>query len=79
MLGVLSSQKELSQQVHKLMNYVIDSDGSSVQAGVKNIKSTKSRTDDAGDLRNALKKTQSKIKSMENEIKKFEAENIHQD
>ena len=60
------------------MNFIFHSDGS-VQAGVKNIKSTKTYGDDAGDLRNVLKKTQSKIKLMENEIKKFEAANIHQD
>ena len=71
--------KELSQQVHKLMNYIIDSDGTSVQAVVKNTKSARTRDEDAGDLRDVVKKTQLKIRSMENEIKKFEAENIHQD
>ena len=71
--------KELSQQVHKLMNYIIDSDGASVQAVVKNTKSARKRDEDAGDLRDVVKKTQLKIRSMENEIKKFEAENIHQD
>ena len=61
------------------MNYIIDSDGASVQAVVKNTKSARKRDEDAGDLRDVVKKTQLKIRSMENEIKKFEAENIHQD
>ena len=61
------------------MNFIFYSDGSSAEAGVKHTKSERTRDDDAGALRNVLKKTQSKIKSMENEIKKFEAENIHQD
>ena len=65
--------------MHKLMNFIFYSNESSVPVGLKNIKSTKTGADDAGDIRNVLKKTQSKIKSMENEIKKFEAENIHQD
>ena len=74
MLFIIS--KELSQQVHKLMNVMVDS--SSTQKRVKVTKSTEDRVKD-DDLKSLFKKTQSKISSIENEIKRVEAKNLHQD
>ena len=42
------------------------------------IKSTK-RADESGELWNLLKKTQSQVSALENEITKVEADNIHQE
>ena len=42
------------------------------------IKSTK-KADESGELWNLLKKTQSQVRALENEITKVEAENIHQE
>ena len=53
-------------------------DSSSTQKRVKVTKSTEDRVKD-DDLKSLFKKTQSKISSIENEIKRVEAKNLHQD
>ena len=58
------------------MNVMVDS--SSTQKRVKVTKSTEDRVKD-DDLKSLFKKTQSKISSIENEIKRVEAKNLHQD
>ena len=60
------------------MNLMLQFDGA--QNGAKVLKSgIRNDEDSSGELLNLLKKTQSKVSSLENEITRVEAENIHQD
>ena len=66
-------QNQLSQQLHMIMAQLPKgSQGENV------LKATK-KEDDNGELLKLLKKTQSQVSSLENEITKIEAENIHQE
>ena len=58
------------------MNVMVDS--SPIQNSIKEMESTENRVKNY-DLKNLFKKTQSKINSIENEIKRVEAKNVHQD
>ena len=67
-----------------LMNMMMSNDGSTREASYKNLKSnvrSNRRTlgEDGDELFELLKKTQTKVNSFENEFKKVEAENLHQD
>ena len=67
-----------------LMNMMMSNDGSTRQASYKDLKSnvrSNSRTlnEESDELMELLKKTQTKVNSFENEFKKVEAENLHQD
>ena len=66
------------------MNMMMSNDGSTRQASYKDLKSnvrSNSRTlnEESDELMELLKKTQTKVNSFENEFKKVEAENLHQD
>ena len=65
-------QNQLSQQLHMIMSKLPEG-----YQGGADIKASKAE-DDSGELLKLLKKTQSEVSSLENEIKKVEAENIHQ-
>ena len=64
---------QLSQQLHMIMWKLPE--GSQGEADLKGSK----KEDQSGELLKLLKKTQSEVSSLENEIKKVEAENIHQE
>ena len=66
-------QNQLSQQLHMIMSKLPE--GSQGEAELKVSK----KEDQSGELLKLLKKTQSEVSSLENEIKRVEAENIHQD
>ena len=73
----LMALKELNQRMILLMNMMMKNEGSSRQASNKDLKQT---TDEDGDeLLELLKKTQTEVNALENEFKKVEAENLHQD
>ena len=61
------------------MNLMLEFDGSQKRAEV--LKSGVRNNDEvaSGNFLNLLQKTQSKVSSLENEITRVEAENIHQD
>jgi len=68
------------------MNMMMTNDGSSQHSNnlYKNLKSNarsnrKLSDQDGDELFELLKKTQSKVNSLENEFQKVEAENLHQD
>ena len=64
--------------MEKMMNLMLQYDGD--QKSAKVLKSGIRNDEDAsGELLDLLKKTQSKVSSLENEITRVEAENIHQD
>ena len=74
--------KVLQQQMNILIDLLI-SEGSSRQTGFKQIESnafTKGKTSDevSDKVLTLLKNTQKKVNSLENEIVKVEAENVHQ-
>ena len=63
--------------MEKMMNLMLQYDGD--QKSAKVLKSGIHNDEDAsGKLLDLLKKTQSKVSSLENEITRVEAENIHQ-
>ena len=66
-------QNQLSQQLNIIMGKM--SEKSKFPAALKASK----KKDESGKLLNLLKKTQKQVSSLENEIKRIEAENIHQD
>ena len=75
--------KELNQRMIFLMNMMMGNVGSS-HGGYRDFKlndrSGKITADVGGDeLLELLKKTQTKVNSLENEFKKVETENLHQD
>ena len=66
------------------MNMMMTNDGSSQQSNYKDFKSNarsnrKSSDQEGDELFELLKKTQTKVNSLENEFQKVEAENLHQD
>ena len=63
-------QNQLSQQLNAIMGKI--SEKSKIPAASK-------KKNESGKLLNLLKKTQMQVTSLENEIKRIEAENIHQD
>ena len=65
-------QNQLSQQLNMIMSKLPE--GSQGEAELK----VRKKEDQSGELLKLLKKTQSEVSSLENEIKKVEAENIHQ-
>ena len=63
------------------MNMMMTNDWSSQQTGFKDLKSNahRGKSDNKNDeLLELLKKTQSTVKSLENEFKKVESKNLHQ-
>ena len=70
--------------VINVMNMVMSNDWNSQQASYKYLKSNprsnrKTSDEDGQKFLELLKKTQTKVNSLENEFKKVEAENLHQD
>ena len=66
------------------MNMMVTNDGSSQQSGYKDFKSNalsnrKTSGLEGEELFELLKKTQTKVNSLENKFKNVEAENLHQD
>ena len=66
------------------MNMMMTNDWSSQRSGFKDLKSNarsnREKSNDKNDeLLELLKKTQSTVKSLENEFKKVKSENLHQD
>ena len=64
------------------MNMMMTNDWSSQRSGFKDLKSNarRGKSDNKNDeLLELLKKTQSTVKSLENEFKKVKSENLHQD
>ena len=60
-----------------LMNMMMKNDGFLRQASDKDLKR---KSDEGGnELFDLLKKTQTEVNTLENELKKVEAENLHQD
>lgn len=76
---LLEIVKDLNQRMEKMMNLMLQFDN--FQKGTKVLKSGIRDQDEvaSGELFDLLKKTQTKVSSLENEIKRVEAENIHQD
>ena len=66
-------QNQLSQQLHMIMSKLPE--GSQGEADLKGSKAE----DESGELLKLLKKTQSQVSSLENEIHRVEAENINQE
>ena len=66
-------QNQLSQQMHMIMAKLPET-----SKGEADLKATK-KEDNTDELVKLLKKTQSHVRSLENEIKKVETENIHQE
>ena len=67
-----------------VMNLVMSNDWNSQLASYKNLKSNprsnrKTSDEDDHEFLELLKKTQTKVNSLENEFKSVEAENLHQD
>ena len=69
--------KELNQRIILLMNMMMKNEGPSRQASDKDLKQTSDQ--DSDELLELLKKTQTEVNALENEFKKVEAENLHQD
>ena len=70
---ILGIQNQLSQQLNMIMGKLPER--SQTEADFKASK----KEIDSSKLLNLLKKTQIQVSSLENEIKRVEAENIHQD
>ena len=66
-------QNQLSQQLHMIMAQLPKR-----SQGEADMKASK-KEDHGGQLLKLLKKTQSQVSSLENEITRVEAENIHQE
>ena len=66
-------QNQLSQQLHMIMSKLPEG-----SQGGADIKASKME-DESDELLKLLKKTQSQVSSLENEIHRVEAENIHQE
>ena len=76
--------KELNQRMNFVMNLVMSNDWNPQQASYKDLKSNsrsnrKTSDEDGHEFLELLKKTQTKVNSLENEFQKVEAENLHQD
>ena len=70
--------------MRKMSNFILQLDGLSLSQGfVEEGKSASLHRDESDSssesIISLLKKTQSKVSSLENEIKRIESENIHQD
>ena len=62
-----------------MLNFMLSSEAFSRKSGNIAVKSsTDSKKNETGDLWHLLKKTQSEVNSIENEIKRVVTENIHQ-
>ena len=62
-----------------MLNFMLSSEAFSTKSGNIAAKSkTDSKKNETGDLWDLLKKTQSEVNSVENEIKRVVTENIHQ-
>ena len=62
-----------------MLNFMLSSEAFSRKSGHAAVKSsTDGNKNEAGDLWDLLKKTQSEVNSIENEIKRVVTENIHQ-
>ena len=64
--------------MHKLMNIMLDPNGSTTRTRFEGLKSTKNEVELSSEIHELLKKTQSKINSVENEIKNVVSENNYQ-
>ena len=64
----------MSDQLNSITEHLTDNEGSSHEADLE----SKKKENESIDLWNLLKKTQSQVSSLENEITEIEAENIHQ-
>ena len=67
-----------------VMNLVLSNDWNSQQASYKDLKSNarsnrKTSDEESHEFLELLKKTQTKVNTLENEFKNVEAENLHQD
>ena len=67
-----------------VMNLVLSNDWNSQQASFKDLKSNahsnrKTLDEESHEVLELLKKTQTKVNSLETEFKNVEAENLHQD
>ena len=65
-----------------ILNFLLSSEASSRRNGLEAIKSKageRNARNESVELWEFLKKTQSKVNSIENEINRVETENIHQD
>ena len=76
--------KELNQRMNFVMNLVMSNDWNPQLASYKDLKSNsrsnrKTSDEDGHEFLELLKKTQTKVNSLENEFQKVEAENLHQD
>ena len=77
-------RKELNQRMNLVMNMVMASDWNSQSGSYKDLKSNarsnrRTSDEDGDELLELLKKTQTKVKSLENDFKKVKTENLHQD
>ena len=74
--------QELNQKINLILNFLLSSEVATRKNGFQAIKS---KTDDRNaknetvELWSLLKKTRSKVNSIENEINRVETENLHQD
>ena len=76
--------KELNQRMNLVMNMVMANDWNPQSDSYKELKlnarSIRRKSDEESDeFLELLKKTQTKVNSLENEFKKVETENLHQD
>ena len=65
----------MSDQLNSITEQLTANEGTSRKADLE----SRNQEDESADLLNLLKKTQSQVTSLENEITKIEAENIHQE
>ena len=77
-------QKELNQRMNLVMNMVMANDWNLHSGSYKDLKSNarsngRTSNEENDDLLELFKKTQTKVNSLENEFKKVETENLHQD
>ena len=66
---------KMSSQLNSITEQLTANEGTSRKADLESRK----REDESSDLLILLKKTQSQVTSLENEITKIEAENVHQE
>ena len=74
--------QELNQKMNLILNFLLSSEATSRKTGLEAITSKaddKNAKNETFELWDFLKKTQSKVNSIENEINRVETENIHQD
>ena len=65
----------MSDQLNSITEQLTANEGTSRKTDLE----SRNQKDESADLLNLLKKTQSQVTSLENEITKIEAENIHQE